>query len=269
VGRKRPALFLASWGDNGVVRRIRISNPDDETQALSPSYLGPSTFSSTREDELIALQYHTLRSGCKLGMVYCTNRSSSTIKLTLSTNDDNVSANANVLFSERPSRSPRVLLTENGRKRLAVWLSYFHEPHGSCASLHITDFSKKPETIVPTVARPGQAKDFPGLYLDQLPPAPFVEYKGRPFLVTHSAWGSRRTVLLIDIENGDVVDLTPDTEELWSWTVLACDGEDKVVASRASLISPQELVVGRLGGGDSGPQVKWTVVDKPDLPESS
>ena len=209
------------------------------------------------------------RDGRKLGIVYCTNRSSSTIKLTLTTNDDSVSASANVLFSERPSRSPRVLLTENGRKRLAVWLSFFHEPHGSCASLHVTNFSSKPETIVPTVARPGHATEFPGLYLDQLPPTPFVEHRERPFLVTHSAWGSRRTVLLIDLEHGNVVDLTPDAGELWSWTVLACDGKDKVVASRASPTSPQELVVGRLGEGDNWPQVKWTVVDKPDLPESS
>jgi hypothetical protein len=207
--------------------------------------------------------------GGKLGMVYCTNRPSSTVKLTLSTHDDSVSARANILFSERPSRSPRVLLTENDRKRLAVWLSYFHEPHGSCASLHVADFSSTPETIVQTVAKPGQAKEFPGLYLDQLPPTPFVEYKEHPFLVTHSAWGSRRTVLLIDLEHGNVVDLTPDTGELWSWTVLACDGKDKIVASRASPTSPQELLVGRLGERDNCPQVKWTAVDKPDLLESS
>jgi len=207
--------------------------------------------------------------GRKLGIVYCTNRSSSTIKLTLNANDDNVSASADVLFSERPSRSPRVLLTEDGKKRLAVWLSFSHEPHGSCASLHITDFSSKPKTIVQTVSRPRDAEDFPGLYLDQLPPTPFVEYKEHPFIVTHSAWGSRRTVLLIDLEHGNVVDLTPDAGELWSWSVLACDGKDRVVASRASPTSPQELVVGRLGGGDNWPQVKWVVVDKPDLPESS
>ncbi len=209
------------------------------------------------------------RDGRKLGTVYCTNRSSSTIKLTLCANDDNVSASADVLFSERPSRSPRALLTEDGKKRLAVWLSYCHEPHGSCASLHVTDLSSIPETIVRTIARPGGAKEFPGLYLDQLPPTPFVEYKGRPFVVTHSAWGSRRTVLLIDLEHGNIVDLTPDAGELWNWTVLACDGKDQIVASMASPTRPQELVVGRLGGGGHLPHVKWTVVEKPDLPEPS
>ena len=209
--------------------------------------------------------------GRKLGTVYCTNRSSSTIKLTLCANDDNVSASADVLFSERPSRSPRVLLTEDGKKRFAVWLSYCHEPHGSCASLHVTDLSSNPKTIVRTVARPGGAKEFPGLYLDQLPPTPFVEYEGRPFVVTHSAWGSRRTVLLIDVEYGNIVDLTPDAGELWSWTVLACDGKDQIVASRASPTSPQELVVGRLklGGGGHLSHLKWTVVEQPDLPEPS
>ena len=207
--------------------------------------------------------------GRKLGIVFCTNRSSSTIKLTLCANDDSISANADVLFSERPSRSPRALLTEVGRKRHAVWLSFFHEPHGSCASLHVTDFSSKPKTIVRTVVKPGGPNEFPGLYLDQLPPTPFVEYKERPFVVTHSAWESRRTVLFIDLEHGNVVDLTPDAGELWSWTVLACDGKDQIVASRASPTSPQELVVGRLGEGDNCPHVKWTVVEKPDLPESS
>ena len=207
--------------------------------------------------------------GRKLGIVYCTNRASSMIKLTLSAKDENVSASADVLFSERPSRSPRVWSTKDGKKRLAVWLSYFHEPHGSCASLHVTDFSSEPKTIVQPVARPKETGAFPGLYLDQLPPTPFVEYKESPVVVTHSAWGSRRTVLLVELENGNVVNLTPDAGELWSWTVLACDGKDKIVASRASPTSPQELVVGRLGGGDNGPEVEWTVVDKPDLPESS
>ena len=207
--------------------------------------------------------------GRKLGIVFCTNRSSSTIKLTLCANGDSVSANADVLFSGRPSRSPRAFLTKDGSKRVAVWLSYFNEPHGSCASLHVTDFSSKPRTIVQTVASPAGLEEFPGLYLDQLPPAPFVDYQNRPFVVTHSAWESRRTVLLIDLEHGNVVDLTPDTGELWSWTVLACDGKDQIVASRASLTSPQELVVGRLGERDKCPHVKWTVVEKPDLPESS
>lgn len=207
--------------------------------------------------------------GRKLGIVYCTNRSSSTIKLTLDAKDDEISAGARILFLERPSRSPRVWFTEDGTKRLAVWLSYFHQPHGSCASLHVTDFSDEPKTTVRSITRPKEAGDFPGLYLDQLPPSPFVEHKEHPFVVTHSAWGSRRTVLLIDLENGNVVNLTPDTGELWSWTVLVCDGKDRIVASRASPTSPQELVVGQLGGGDNWPQVKWTVVDRPDLPESS
>ena len=207
--------------------------------------------------------------GRKLGIVFCTNRASSAIKLTLGDKDGNLSASTDVLFSERPSRSPRVWFSEDGQKRLAVWLSYFHEPHGSCASLHVTNFSNEPKTIVQPVLRPKTAEGFPGLYLDQLPPTPFVEHQGCPFVVTHSAWGSRRTVLLINLQNGIVVDLTPDTGELWSWTVLACDEKDKIVASRTSPASPQELVVGQLGGGDSWPQVKWTVVDKPDLPESS
>jgi len=267
VSRKRPTLFMAKWGENGSVHRIHISN-SDEAQRGFPSYLGPSTFSSKDEDELLAIQYHMTMDGRKLGIVYCTNRASSTTKLTLDIKDDNVSASAGVLFSERPSRSPRVWFAENGRKRLAIWLSYFHEPHGSCASLHVTDFFNEPKTIVRSVVDP-TVGDFPGLYLDQLPPTPFVQHKECPFVVTHSAWGSRRTVLLIDLENGNVVDLTPDTGKLWSWTVLACDGKDKIIASRASPTSPQELVVGRLGGGDNWPQIKWTTVDKPDLPESS
>jgi acylaminoacyl-peptidase len=268
VGRKRPALFLAKWGESGSVHRVRISN-SDEAQPVFPSYLGHSVFISKDEDELLTTQYHMAKDGRKLGIAHCSNRPSSTIKLTLDDKGDNVSASGVVIFSERPSRSPRVWFAEDENERLAVWLSYFHEPHGSCASLHVTDFSSEPKTIVRAVTKPKEAEDFPGLYLDQLPPTPFIEHKGRPFVVTHSAWGSRRTVVLIDLENGGVVDLTPCTGELWSWTVLACDGKDKVVAVRASPVSPQELVVGRVGGGGNWPQVKWTALDKADLPESS
>jgi acylaminoacyl-peptidase len=206
--------------------------------------------------------------GRKLGIVYCSNRPSSTIRLTLDIKDGDISASPAVMFSERPSGSPRVWFTEGG-KRLAVWFSFFHQTHASCASLHVTDFCSEPKTIVQTVTKPNGAGAFPGLYVEHLPPTPFVEYKERPFLATHSAWGSRRTVLLIDLENGNVVDLTPDTGELWSWTVLACDRKVNIVAFRASPTFPQELVVGRLGGGDNWPQVKWTVVDKADLPQSS
>jgi acylaminoacyl-peptidase len=88
-----------------------------------------------------------------------------------------------------------------------------------------------------------------------------------PFIVVHSQWGSRTTVLLISTKDGKVTDLTPVSEKgLDSWTVLATDGHSRVVCQRSSTSLPYEIL---LANFDDTGRVSWYSIDKPDLPEYS
>jgi acylaminoacyl-peptidase len=90
-------------------------------------------------------------------------------------------------------------------------------------------------------------KRFPGLYPDyNLPLFPFVQPASLPGpgVVTHSAWRSRSTVLLISTDSGEVTELTPEDGNLYSWRVHATDGQSRIICSRSSPIRVHEFVLG-------------------------
>ena len=122
-------------------------------------------------------------------------------------------------------------------------------------------------TLLETIADPEPAA-FPGLYTPSLPIYPFIA-PGQPStpaaekcIVVSSVWRHRTTVLAIGLESGKVVDLTPDTDQHWSWTVLATDGQSQAICTRSALNKPPELVLGHI---NSNLEVKWRVLGQPIL----
>jgi acylaminoacyl-peptidase len=54
------------------------------------------------------------------------------------------------------------------------------------------------------------------------------------------------------------VDVLP---ALFSWTVLATDGKNRIICTRSSIAVPYEILLGVVS--DNG--IQWSILDKPDL----
>jgi hypothetical protein len=221
------------------------------------------------ENQIIATGYEYGADGRLLGVKYCYNRPVALWELIIPHGSDTAMSPENAIActatkftpSHLSSRSPRV--DQHGS--MVVWVSNkTGGPHASCVSLHSLDtHSKEIRTLVDTVWEPGP-DEFPGLYTDYgLPSSPFLQLSSATYVVIHSTWHSRSTVLLISCLDGSVRDLTPDEDgKLYSWTVLGTDMQNQVVCVRSSLTTPHEVVLGRFN--DSG-SVKWQVIDRPML----
>ncbi|KAF7374260.1 Acylamino-acid-releasing enzyme [Mycena sanguinolenta] len=86
------------------------------------------------------------------------------------------------------------------------------------------------------------------------------------FCAFSSTWGSRNTVLLVSAADGRVKDLTPDSDgKLYSWSMLATDGLNRLVCSRSSPTIPHEVVLGELNSLD---EISWRVIQSPYIPPS-
>lgn len=275
-GKKRPTLFLFQW----KVSAKGISIPNTATltalsfpQSSVPILLGQAVFAS--EDSIFATGYEYTASGRLLGVKYCTNRPAGIWILRIP-HDTEASPDTKELvvvqrltLPNRSARSPRILTNPLGESTV-LWLSNeVGGAHASCTSLHALTFpsGEEAKVILDTVWEP-HGDGFPGLYTDfSLPYQPFVKLGSASFIVAHSVWGSRSTVLLISIENGQVKDLTPNDDGLlYSWTVLSTDGQNQVICARSSPSIPHEVVLGRL---DRTGIISWQVLSKPSLtPES-
>lgn len=119
-----------------------------------------------------------------------------------------------------------------------------------------------------TVWAPRESDGFPGLYLDtNLPASPFIHRGNEICLLFSSTWGSRSTVVLVSTTDGTVTDLTPESDgKLYSWSVLATNGNDRFVCSRSAPTIPHEVLLGRI---DTLAAVSFRVILSPSISPSS
>ncbi|KAG6908721.1 hypothetical protein DXG01_003566 [Tephrocybe rancida] len=274
AGKRRPTTFLFYWKNGpGDPSRVLTS-----VSVPSEVLFGQAVF-SPRGDKLYATGYEYTSDHRLLGIKYCFNRPSGIWELTPSSSSDilnntdepkPVECSAKKLTPSYLScRSPRVF-TYDGKSTL-LWLSHpSGGPHAATSliySLDITsetDPKKLASPLVDAVFKPDQDA-FPGLYPDpNLAASPTLQFSASstPYLITHSIWGSRTTVLLISTADGAVKDLTPEDGKLYSWNVLNTDGRSRVICSRSTPLTPHEIVLGefsKLG------EVSWRVLHKPTL----
>ncbi|KAG8829257.1 hypothetical protein FRC17_006885 [Serendipita sp. 399] len=123
--------------------------------------LGQAVFASLSGRSVLATAYLRNSGDRKLGIVYCTNRPSIIVRMTLPNlptprpeegeetkasngekgkkSEEDVDIECRTVFSEYPARSPRVWFpheSDEASKPVALWVSSAKEPHGSCSRLH-------------------------------------------------------------------------------------------------------------------------------------
>lgn len=264
-GRKKPVIFLYDWSLEAGKAVIPLARTDESQDVL----LGHPVFAG--EDKIVALGYESSADGRILGIIYCPNRPAGVwvlalpSELSVSGKEPLKCTSSKLTGPGLASRSPRVF-QQDGRTRVVFASNPAGGPHHTCSRLQILDLeTSKLTTLLDTVDDP-EPGAFPGLYTASLPTYPFLQPSGfERFLIVSSVWRSRTTVLLVSISSGKVVDLTPDTAEHWSWTVLVADGGSQVVCVRSALNRPPELVLGTV---DPNSGVSWRVLAKPALSDA-
>lgn len=149
-----------------------------------------------------------------------------------------------------------------------------------CGRRSVSLKSSNSVVLVDSISTPTTSDGFPGLYLDQLPQKPFLLLPTGPHVVLTSFWRSRRVPLAVSLVKGQLSSLaswpsqsddplpylTLDKRaQLASYNILGTDGVKRIVATRSSLVSPPELVVGEVG--PQGDVAEWKVVRRPKLPD--
>lgn len=263
-GKKRPAVYLFSWQDQGKPSVAKISLI---SHVVPEVLVGHAVF--VAEDRIIAVGYKYSKDGRLLGVIYCPNRAAALLDITL---PDAALPDSTILQCTTSQltphdvscRSPRVLQSIDNHPALLVWLSNpAGGPHATCSSLHTRDISTgETRTLVQSVWDP-KTTEFPGLYLNTLPAAPFLVIASQSYIVLSSTWQSRSTVLIISLEDGELKDLTPDEDgTLYSWTVLCTDGKAQLVCTRSAPTRPPELLLGRISDDN---RVQWRTLAAPNL----
>lgn len=114
--------------------------------------------------------------------------------------DENENKIVRISHENKVSRSPRF---SNDGNTLVFLASNHVLTHGSASKLMKMDWAtKKEETVIDIVSKyPSIDTDFPGLFVTNLPPKPFID-KNKIVLSTH--WRSTVRSLLIDLDNGDI-----------------------------------------------------------------
>lgn len=135
--------------------------------------------------------------------------------------------------------------------------------------------------LVDSVAKADSPDGFPGLYLDQLPQKPFLLLPTGPSLVLTTFWRSRRVPVMVNLVTAKLTNLadwpqrsddplpyltSEKRAQLSSYIVLGTDSLNRIVATRSSLISPPELIVGEVN--NQGKVGDWKVVRKTPLPKT-
>ena len=296
VGKKRPVTFILRW--NSSHRSTTSDKPKlalVELKGRENVRFGQAVFSPSCDNIIYATGYEFTSDGRILGLKYCYNRPSGIWRLWLDRLqlpklDDKLNsatAISTILQKLTPAslscRSPRTF-KRDGVSTLAWLACPTGGAHVRASALYCLDISVDSDVdrnppylkttdkpLVPITNDIPSAPDvFPGLFPSyNFPSSPIIvtqsESEPVPSLVLHSQWGSRTTILLISTKNGKVIDLTPANEEgLYSWTVLATDGQSRVVCQRSSTSVPYEIMLGYFN--DTG-IVSWHLIDKPDLPK--
>lgn len=261
--RSRPTVYLFDWSSDSKhqVKSLVFSHPPSASRVL----LAQPHFAS--ENRILCSAFELSSDERVLGIIYCSNRAASVWTLDIPppslNNDDKELVCPNLRLTPADSACLSLRLLTAGNQQQAVWLSSAAGgPHAKSFALNIREETGATRVLVDRVQVP-EPTQFPGLYTSALPRQPFVHLPA-PYVLTSSVWHSRSVVLLISLENGDVVNLTPADEDHWSWDVLCTDGKTRVVCSRSAPNRPHELVLGTL---DLNKTVAWRVIAKPELSE--
>ncbi|KAJ2784497.1 hypothetical protein GGI15_002232, partial [Coemansia interrupta] len=220
------------------------------------------------------------------GLVYCQNRPSALYVGAL-----HGGGGAHACVFRGAVRSPR--LTPSGAA--VVFLSTaVGGPHAAASALmRYTLATGAVDTVVPVVDRAADAErvvdgtrlppGFPGLFVDQLPRAPWLRCAAAPareLLVLTSVWRSTAAVVGVDVGARRVARHSP-VDATAAATVLGCGG-DAVAAVFSTPAAPGSVAVGRAAvagadvridwfhidggaaaagdGGDDAPSVTWSIV---------
>lgn len=214
-GKKRPTIFLYDWSRE--VGRVVVPLTFAEANS-SNVLLAHPVFAS--DDKIIALGYEYSEDGRLLGIVYCPNRAASVWQLSLPTDftgkETLTCAGLKLTSTGLACRSPRIL-RHDGQTKLVFASNSVGGPHYTCSKVDVLDLDKSELRTLVEIVHDPKPDAFPGLYTASFPVYPFLQLPTKEsFLIVSSIWRSRTTVLLIPLANGNVVDLTPATEEQWS-----------------------------------------------------
>lgn len=260
-GKKKPGIHLFRWdSDKPSVKAVR---PSKESVLLTQPIF-------VKEDQLAAIGYSYTADHKLLGVKHCPNRLASIYGIAIPTQaqeSSDVDIQGVISESWTPSdlscRCPRIVKTNGVPTHLSYIANPVGGPHASCSTLHFIALETGKESFSTPVVQDPKPDEFPGLYTISIPAQPLLGLNGTSVAMT-SAWRSRTTVVAMS-EKG-VVNLTPDDGGLHSWTVLATDGVDQLLASRSSLRSPPELLLGKV---KTSGEVQWTSIVRPSIPTSS
>lgn len=201
---------------------------------------------------------------------YCWNRPDAIYQITVSVSDQASKPNVKRISSlERSARVPRVIQLPHESSLVYISNRRGYE-HASCSTLHKLILPIEPnqleidDILVEEVRAPNQPGAFPGLFPDDTPSQSLLvssNFKkgdnGKSYLVIQTAWTSRATIVLVDLEDGAVHDV--GSNEITSYKLLSTDKASKIIAVRSSTVSPPELVLGTVFWSPV-PVVKWTVM---------
>ncbi|KAJ7495496.1 Alpha/Beta hydrolase protein [Mycena latifolia] len=253
AGKRRPTIFVFRWDASIVPSRLSLALVSPTLDQDHPVLFGQPVFSPLDSGKIYATGYEYTRDGRLLGLKWCYNRPSGIweIEFPPYTSDENSSVPLRCVCkkltpADLSCRSPRI------HHDKLFWISCASGgPHAGTFSLHVCGLTARELTskvLVDTVWEPRASDGFPGLYINtNLPVSPFVVLDGQVFLVFESTWASRTTVLLVSASDGTVKDLTPSSDgQLYSWSVLATDGRERVVCSRSAPTVPHEILLGHI-----------------------
>lgn len=289
IGKQRAALFLFKWGlpygaTDAEEERKSYDHKSGQSATCVITRIDPQDFDETvtvsfgqarlneAGDTIYATGYEHLPDGRFPGILGCFNRPSSLWSLKIGQDDlkkgVTVCKPTRLTPKERSSRSPRYV-RHDGTEYLIYLVHELFGPHHSCASMRVLDFSTMKDRKLVDTAWDADiiTGGFPGLYLDQLPPRPFATRGGKLHVLLHSRCGTVRTLYCISVEDGTCTRLLGPSQEkgqVFSWTLLATDGEKTFVASRSRADVPNQLVFGTFSDDPNG-EVRIRVIDKPYL----
>ncbi|KAJ7508745.1 Alpha/Beta hydrolase protein [Mycena galericulata] len=283
AGKRRPTIYVYCWDPSTIPCSAHLASVSPALHHDNPVLFGQAVFSPLDKSTIYATGYEFTRDGRLLGVRWCYNRPSGIWEIKLPSLDGQTSGanddGAPVLL-QCPSRkltpahlscrSARIYYDSTAGAAKLFWLSHASSgPHAGTFSLHSWDPATPDapsKLLVDTVWEPRASDGFPGLYIDaNLPLSPFVRVGEEVGLIFDSAWGSRTTVLFVSAMDGTVKDLTPDSDgKLFSWSVLATDGRERLVCTRSSPTIPHEILLGQVNGHE----VSWKVIHAPYISSS-
>ncbi|KAG0056923.1 hypothetical protein BGZ83_002863 [Gryganskiella cystojenkinii] len=230
--------YKPDWGETFTGKRdpalVVVNLEDFEVKVLdafegdmSP---GQPIFSHDSKS-IIFTGYH--RNPQFFGIIYCQNRLSGLYQIKL-----DGSGLKHITEGLKSARSPR--LNKDG-------------------SILIDMASGQISTVVDIVRTPTAEKGFPGLFIDQLPQELWVSPTK---IVTSTAWRSRRTAVAIDIESGDVEELTVASSYPGTTTVLFVNSR-WILATYSTPTEPWMLFLGQVefGKNQTDLKVHFTVLE--------